>query len=104
MKQPAEARGWRPTSRAACLASLSKRQLEIPAEAQLTVFRVANEAAERARPPMRLTLVAGCAADFRHVDEMLAWPCWRLQDKENLKTFSACLYPHCCLAAKQIRL
>ena len=44
---------------------------------------VANEAAERARPPMRLTLVAGCAADFRHVDKMLAWPCWRLQDKET---------------------
>lgn len=49
-------------------------------------------------------LDAGCGADFRHVDEMLAWPCWRLQDKENLKTFSACLYPHCCLAAKQMRL
>lgn len=45
--QPVERRAWQ---------LRRNRQEEIPAEAQLTVFRVANEAGERARPPMCLTL------------------------------------------------
>lgn len=45
--QPVEERAWQ---------NNRNGQDEIPAEAQLTVFRVANEAGERARPPMRLTL------------------------------------------------
>lgn len=56
VKPPAEARGCGQPVDGRAWQDCQNGQEEIPAEAQLTVFRVANEAVERVRPPMSLTL------------------------------------------------